>query len=131
MKLITIILSSIILLQSAHVSVADVMQLDEFIIHATFHKQNYGDSFLTFLAKHYGELKAEHSEKHKEEKGEHEQLPFQQDVLLTAFSYFTLNTPYQFINTSKVILDRESNFYYQFLYTSLDRGAIFQPPRRA
>lgn len=129
-KLTAIFLSSLILIQSIHLGFDDILQLDELIEHAQFHKQEYGDNFFVFLSKHYGELKAEHSEKHQEEQKDHEQLPFQcqSHITLTAFvihdSIFESDT----IESSEA---PEANFHYQSSFSSLHKKGLLQPPKQA
>ena len=110
-KLSAILLSSLILIQSINFSFDDVLQLDELIEHAQFHKQEYGDNFVVFLSKHYGELKAEHNEKHQEEQKDHEKLPFQcQSHVLTTTAYVLLDNEH---DTEVELSDSsESNFHY-------------------
>ncbi len=76
-KLLSISLTLSILFQSIGFCPNDMVKIDEFIEHAQFHSEQYGDNILVFIAKHYGELKATHEKEHQEEKKDHEQLPFQ------------------------------------------------------
>lgn len=130
-KLIAILLSGVILLQSFHVMVEDILQLDELLEHAQFHKQEYGDNFLVFLSKHYGELKAEHSKNHQEEHSDHEQLPFQYQgqsiTIIASLPFKSVNDTSDFtpLNTT------EANFHYVNLYASLHEKELLQPPRHA
>ena len=48
----SILLSLMLLLQSVHISFADLARLDELAAHARYHQQQFGDNFLTFLSKH-------------------------------------------------------------------------------
>ncbi len=91
LKLISIALSSLILLQSLGLSARDMAQIDDFIEHANFHSEAYGDNVFVFISKHYGELKASHEREHREEHGEHEQLPFHQSQI-SAISAFVLTS---------------------------------------
>ncbi|TBN00224.1 hypothetical protein EYD45_14905 [Hyunsoonleella flava] len=130
-KLISIVLSGIILIQSFHVIAEDILQLDELLEHAQFHKQEYGDNFFVFLSKHYGELKSDHSENHKEEQGEHEQLPFQyQGHCTLIIAFLQDNSPNNFTNI-EFLKSPETNFHYFNLYASLHEEALLQPPRQA
>ncbi|NRB59452.1 MAG: hypothetical protein HRU50_05840 [Winogradskyella sp.] len=130
-KIISIILSSIILAQSLQISVKDFLQIDELIEHANFHKQEYGDNFLVFLSKHYGELKLEHTHDNDNEKNEHEKLPFQ------CHGYSAVTFVFLQIKTHNFHLDIdfktsfESNFFYLNLYTSLSHKRDLQPPKQA
>ncbi|WP_299363434.1 hypothetical protein [Winogradskyella sp.] len=130
-RLISILLSGFILIQSFQITLEDIMQIDELIEHAKFHKQEYGDNFFVFLSKHYGELKAEHSKNHQEEQTDHEQLPFQfqgQSTIVFAFLSSNCNTDF---TEFKINISAESNFHYLNLYASLHEEDLLQPPRQA
>ncbi|MEO1033839.1 MAG: hypothetical protein AAFX55_20830 [Bacteroidota bacterium] len=130
-KLISILLSGFILIQSFQITLEDILQIDELIEHAQFHKQAYGDNFFVFLSKHYGELKAEHSKNHQEEQNDHEQLPFQfqaQSTIVFALLSFKRHTD---STELKIKTPAESNFHYLNLYVSLHEKELLQPPRRA
>ncbi|APY08578.1 hypothetical protein BWZ20_09810 [Winogradskyella sp. J14-2] len=130
-KLTAILLSSFILIQSFQISIDDIMQLDELIEHAQFHKQEYGDNFFVFLSKHYGELKAEHTEHNHKEQSDHEQLPFQCQghyVSLLAI----VQSPFQpSSDTFEISPTTEANFHYLNLYASISNTQLLQPPRQA
>ena len=64
-KLFSISLSFLILLQSFGISFNDLSQIDEFIEHAQFHSEQYGDNVFVFISKHYGELKTDHDKEHQ------------------------------------------------------------------
>lgn len=59
MKFFSIILSSLILVQSLNISLEDISKLNVLLEHAKYHQENYGDSFVEFLSEHYGEKIAE------------------------------------------------------------------------
>ncbi|NNK27046.1 MAG: hypothetical protein HKP06_02285 [Flavobacteriaceae bacterium] len=129
-KLSAILLSSLILIQSINLSFDDALQLDELIEHAQFHKQEYGDNFIVFLSKHYGELKAEHSEKHQEEQKDHEQLPFQCQSHITLTAFVIQDSVFE-SDTLESAEAPEANFYYQSSFSSLHKKGILQPPKQA
>lgn len=130
-KLIVILLSGVILLQSFHIGAEDILQLDELLEHAEFHKQEHGDNFFVFLSKHYGELKAEHSKNHQEEKSDHEQLPFQcQGHSITIIASLPFKSTNEF-NEFTPLNSSEANFHYVNLYASLHEKELLQPPRHA
>ena len=129
-KLFAIALSFMILVQSAGISANDILQIDELIEHAQFHKQEYGDSFFVFLSKHYGEQKAEHSKNHQEEQKDHEQLPFQcqgHALSVVALLNFADNT----LNTIEILDSSESNFHYTSSFSTLHKKGLLQPPKQA
>jgi hypothetical protein len=128
-KLFSIFISGLILLQSFGMHFDDVVQLDEFFKHAQFHSEQYGDNVLVFISKHYGELKADHDREHQEEKEDHEQLPFQHQSHVTSITAFTLNTPIAEFKSPELYEFRTTNFYYQAPSSSLHAEGLFQPPR--
>ncbi len=131
LKVTSIAVSLLILIQSFNVHFSDIVELDELIEHAQFHADEYGDNFFVFLSKHYGELKADHSKKHQEEKEEHEQLPFQHQSQSTALFVFVLNQAPENALEIEFSFDRDTNFYYQASYHSLAQEGLLQPPRQA
>jgi hypothetical protein len=132
MKLSAVILSLTILIQSFNFSFSDILQLNELIEHAQFHKEKYGDDFLTFLSKHYGEDKIEHEKDHQEELPEHEKLPFNHQHIhsIDCNSFVLNNLDFSF---EKVDFkeDKITNFYYLDIYSSIYKEGILQPPIRA
>ncbi len=131
-KLFSIVIASLILLQSLNIHLNDVLEFDKLIEHARFHSEQHGDDFFMFLSKHYGELKTEHSQKHQEEKKDHERLPFQNQMHSVALSAFVLN-PFHIeaTNPEFSLLQQKSRFFYSATYLSLEKAAPFQPPRLA
>lgn len=128
LRLTAILLSSLILLQNFHLGISDLVRLDELLEHARYHQEQYGDSFATFLAKHYGDQKKDHDREHQE----HEQLPFQ-------------HFPQQFLGNTHYFLaqrfvwsglpeNQESQthlFYYHLRSPGEFEDGVFQPPRRS
>ncbi|PKA98509.1 hypothetical protein B0O79_2195 [Flavobacteriaceae bacterium MAR_2009_75] len=130
-KLLSISISLLILIQSFGIHVDDILVFDDLIEHAEFHSKEYGDDFFVFISKHYGALKAEHSTKHQEEKEEHEQLPFQHQCHTASISVFVLNQFNTYPLEIEMVVDRDSNYFYQVSYHSLAQDGLFQPPRQA
>ena len=128
-KLTSIAISLLILIQSFNIHFDDIVEMDELIEHAQFHAQEYGDNFFVFISKHYGELKADHSQKHQEEKEDHEQLPFQHQCNSVSFSAFVLNQVAEYPLEIDLVYDFDSNFFYQDSYHSLAQEGLLQPPR--
>lgn len=129
-KLIAILLSWIIMLQSMNLSVVDVFNINELIEHAQEHKEEFGDNFVEFLAKHYGSEKAQHAG-HDDHKTSHENLPFQNNFQLSLVFVLDLNTHYfsdlKEFNTA----NQSAIFYYKSPGSNLFVSGIFQPPRLA
>lgn len=130
-KLFSILLSFVVLLQSLGMHMDDLVQIDEFIEHAQFHSEQYGDNVLVFISKHYGELKAAHNKEHQEEKQEHEQLPFQHHSHTISVMDFALNATFFEHTIVDVFEHRTFNFHYQAPFSSLHSEGILQPPRHA
>ena len=130
LKLCSILVALLILIQGVNFNFGDLVQLDELIEHAQFHKEEYGDNFLVFLSKHYGELKAEHSEKHQEEAPEHEQLPLNQQLSpLLVLSPFIIDHQLHADLTIDFSIGNENLFHYSFSNSSLFSLGVFEPPR--
>lgn len=118
-------------MQSFGIRINDLVQLDDFIEHATFHSEEYGDNVLVFISKHYGELKADHDKEHQEEKEDHDQLPFQQQTAVTFVADFILNTNKDDFQTTLFSEFKKHTFYYQAPSSSLHSQGILQPPRHS
>ncbi|NER19046.1 hypothetical protein [Spongiivirga citrea] len=129
-KLIALILSFLLFAQSMNIGINDIILVDELFEHAQFHKAKYGDNFLVFLSKHYGEQKLEHSEKHQEEHQDHEKLPFQQQTQSTLISVLVINDSVP-IDWSISSSDKVENYHYQPPSSSPFKSGIFQPPKVA
>jgi hypothetical protein len=130
-KLFAISLSALMLIQSFNIGTDDILQLDELIEHAQFHKQEYGDGFFVFISKHYGQLKADHSKNHQEEEKDHEQLPFQCQGHTATVITFLAQDLYSYSNDITLLNTTESNFHYLNLYHSLLDKELLQPPKHA
>lgn len=130
-KLFSILTSCLILIQSLNIDFKDIVQLDELIEHSKFHSEAYGDNFFSFIAKHYGELKQEHSKQHQEEKKEHEQLPFSHLSCVHASVASVLIQANIQLLKSEPVSTNSSNFYYEELYSLFEKTSIFQPPKLA
>ena len=128
----SLLLSLLLLLQSVHISLADLAQFDELMEHARYHQQQFGDNFLTFLSKHYGDQKEEHSQKHREEMPQHEQLPFQHLAHMVAAPAFLLRQPvFDLATPPDLTGDGPAPFYYFRPGSAGFKSGIFQPPRQA
>ena len=130
-KLVSIAISLLILVQSFNISIAEIVEIDELIEHARFHSEEYGDDVRVCLAKHYGELKAEHSKKHQEEKEQHDELPFNHQVHMVTFSVFVLNEETIYNNDPLFSLDSVTHYFYQDSNSLFEKEGPFQPPRQA
>ncbi len=130
-KLFAILLSSLILMQSLHADYDDIVQFDELIEHAQFHKLEHGDNFFVFLSKHYGELKEDHSKNHQEEEKEHEQLPFQCHDHIMAITVFVIQERFSEIEVVELPELEDTHFHYQSSLSTLHKKGLLQPPKFA
>ncbi|MEY8781305.1 hypothetical protein AB9K32_12820 [Allomuricauda sp. XS_ASV26] len=128
-KLISIGVSLLILLQGANIHLKDLVELGDLVEHYQFHNKEYGDSFMVFVSKHYGELKASHSEKHKEEQKDHEKLPFQHQSHCSIQHVFVVDSDNYITSDSEIPLVAKGNFHYQISYFLVWEDGPFQPPR--
>lgn len=116
-------------MQSLGLHVDDISQIDEFVEHAQFHNEQYGDNLLVFIAKHYGELKADHDKDHQDEKGEHEELPFQHQSHIASITDFVINTFKLDLKRPETADFKKHNFFYQAPSSSLHSEGLLQPPK--
>jgi hypothetical protein len=117
------------LFQSMNIHLEDILNVKEFFEHAQLHKQKHNDSFLSFISKHYGDLKETHKKEHQEEEKNHEHSPINHNCssqlpVDLAFEVYQIHIP-------KISLEIESqpNFYYKDLFSTFEKEKIFQPPR--
>ena len=127
----SILLSSFILLQSINLQLVDLMEMDELMEHYQFHKDEYDDSFIVFVSKHYGELKSEHSQKHKEEQKDHEKLPFQHQNQAPQLVVLLFSTKLISTLTSEGTDLHSVSFHYQNSYSFDWSEGPFQPPKHS
>ena len=130
-KCVSILLSALVLLQSVRLDMGDLAQLDELIEHARFHADKYGDNFLVFLSKHYGDLQNDHKQAHQEEQSQHEKLPFSHQSCQHLVADFLISGRTITLVKTTPALDSSRGFHYQETYASFERFDIFQPPRAA
>lgn len=124
-------MSFVILLQSVGLHTDDLVQIDEFIEHAKFHSEQYGDNVFVFISKHYGELKAAHEKEHQEEKEDHEKLPFQHHCSLSSMVAYTTSIFNTDLETPIVSEHKVTNFFYQPPSSSSHTKGLLQPPRHS
>lgn len=124
-----ILLASLMLLQSLHISVSDLVQMDELLEHARYHKQQFGDDFISFISKHYGAEKQEHDQQHQEERPQHDQLPFQQ-LLQSGIvhTFFFTDSMQVLIPPTGESKNQPADHYLPSRGSGFQSG-IFQPPR--
>lgn len=130
-KVVIIGISLLILLQGANIHFKDLVELEQLVEHYKFHKVEYGDTFMAFVSKHYGEQKASHSEKHQEEQKEHEKLPFQHQSHCSVQHVFVIDSNNFIESRSETPLIVKGNFHYQISYSHIWGDDPFQPPKHA
>ncbi len=131
-RLTSILLSALMLLQSLHFGVSDLLQLDDFMQHVRYHQEEFGDSFLTFLSKHYGDQKEKHQQDKREEQSDHEQLPFQQTLQhMLGHAQFYVPGRLLWDNPPENGESQSHKFYYLSQSPTVHTDGIFQPPRLA
>ena len=126
--LFSILFANLILFQSFNIGFDDISKFSTLLDHASFHQEQYGDSFFEFLAEHYGEEFVNHSSEHKE----HQDLPFKHDQQ-TCHNSTTILMPQSNAIELKEYLFGESNktFFYKESYSLFEKPSVFQPPRLA
>ena len=127
-KLFSIFISSIILVQSFNIHFGDVLKLEELMEHAKFHEDKYGDDFLVFLSKHYGDLKQSHKKQHKKEEKDHSHPPINHDCSTQLQTSFVINIS-SFTIENLPIVKTVTNFQYQDDSSTFEKQKIFQPPQ--
>lgn len=126
-KIISILLISLILIQTSSIGFDDILKVKNLYEHARYHYETYGDSFFEFLAEHYGDEMASHQNEHKE----HQKLPLKHmDNCLQHHVSFTFND-IQFNLNCDCIIHINSNYFYKELVSSFENSPVFQPPKTA
>jgi hypothetical protein len=126
-KIVSILLVSLILVQTSDFTFEDILKVKDLYEHAKFHQQVYGDNFLEFLAEHYGNKVTQHNGKHKE----HKNLPLKHsDSCSHAQVNFTQTILYYNFSCCDTV-EKNSNFFYKDSYSYFKKASIFQPPKQA
>ncbi|NLP58107.1 hypothetical protein [Lutibacter sp. B1] len=126
-KVLATFLSFIVLIQSFNFDVCDIDKIPTLIGHFTCHIQA-GDSISDFFEMHYGSLKKQHEDKHKE----HEKLPFKHQQLDTHFQLvFIICGNNNYPNKYTEFINAKNNFAYKEPSTHLFTNSFFQPPKQA
>ncbi|NVJ88734.1 MAG: hypothetical protein HWD82_04765 [Flavobacteriaceae bacterium] len=126
-RLIAILLSQLVLLQSINFKITDFKNIEVFLTHAKFHQEKYGDSFLEFFIEHYADSENTNYEKHEE----HKNLPFKNELNFTNLTQVVINLCIDIDTTTKPLKStkEKSNFYYKEPYSDTVKKSIFQPPK--
>lgn len=131
LKVYAIILSALFLVQSVNIHFEDAIVFNELIEHAEMHQAKYGDNFIVFISKHYGEQKSSHAKLHKEEEKNHDHPPIEHDCNTQIQTVFTWQSTSYIIEKSMHKIEVTPNFCYQDQYSIFEKKSIFQPPQFA
>ena len=128
-KLVVIIYSFLILIQSFNINLEDISKFNSLLEHAKYHKDMYGDTFFEFLSEHYGNEMVSHEDKHSE----HEDLPFKDHhhILCHVSASFILTPQTTYIVTLHEFTENPEIFLYKESFSSFEKPSIFQPPKLA
>lgn len=130
-KLFSIILSVLILAESSTLNLWDIAQLEDFLIHAEFHKEKYGDNLIEFISKHYGKQKEQHHLESREEHKDHGELPLNHQSCSHSIVVFLMDRNHFILPKTPRALDTVGGFFYQESYYPKAIFDIFQPPKLA
>lgn len=130
LRFFSILFSLVILVQSFGISMGDIVKTNQLIAHAKYHNQKYQDNFLSFISKHYGTLKESHEKSNKEEKSQHEKLPFKQHTTNASFTLVLVSFR-NFLISSDFSEKASNNFLYEEPTSSSHTSRLIQPPRQA
>ena len=127
-KLVAIVYSFLILVQSLNISLEDVSKFSALLEHAEYHQEVYGDSLIEFISEHYGSDYLEHNAEHQQ----HKDLPFKsnhQTCIHISFFIGVASTDY--ILTAKSLNDIPFNYFYKESVSLFEKSSVFQPPKIA
>lgn len=128
-KLVVIIYSFLILMQSFNINLEDISKFNALLEHAQYHKEVYGDTFFEFLSEHYGNDMVSHKDKHSE----HEDLPFKDHhhILCHVSSSFILTPQITYTINHQEPTEKPVLFLYKESFSSFEKPSVFQPPKLA
>lgn len=112
-----------------NIHLGDIAKLDDFLEHASFHQEEYGDDWLAFFQKHLGSESEKHL--HQEHQEEHEKLPHHDHLCSSVLPVVILEEKGQDLSLSIQVPDQKQSFTYIENYSFLSQIDIFQPPRHA
>ncbi|MBT8385334.1 MAG: hypothetical protein KJO83_06465 [Bacteroidia bacterium] len=125
-KIISIILTFLILSQTSEVSFVDVLKVKNLYEHVKFHQEQYGDSLLDFLTEHYGGSDMDQKNDHQD----HDNLPFKHSSKTCSHHIllFTIDLIHQELKIDPS-LDSRVNFFYKETTSVFELDSILQPPQ--
>jgi len=125
-KIVSILLISLILIQTSNASTGDILQVKNLYQHAKFHQEAYGDSFLDFLSEHYGNQMQQHQDEHQD----HKNLPLKHQGNSTD-TVVTITSNANCSIEDHPLVEIPLNFFYSESTSKFERKAHFQPPQLA
>jgi hypothetical protein len=129
LKVATLFLSFLIFSQSLSGYATSLGEVHTLMDHVQLHSEEYGDNFVVFLSKHYGELRIQHLKDNHDKKGDHEKLPFTHHNCSHTIVAVKEKAPIVSISRPISSADSSSNFGYSNLYSLIAVSGIFQPPK--
>jgi len=125
-KIVSILLISLILIQTSNATTGDILQVKNLYQHAKFHQEAYGDNFLDFLSEHYGNQMKQHQDEHQG----HNNLPLKhQENSIDSVVTITSNANCSI--EDQPFVEIALNFFYSESTSKFERKAHLQPPRLA
>lgn len=128
LKVSSLVLSLFILTQSINVHFKDMVHLGALLEHFELHESEYGDSFFSFISKHYGNKISQHKDHQEKKGGEHQKLPFKHKVCADGVQFFLIAPVAVKCIASSDCTHQQPSFYYNN-YSFLENSDIFEPPK--
>lgn len=123
-RIISILLISLILVQTSNANTGDILQVKNLYQHAKFHQEAYGDSFFDFLSEHYGNQMQQHQDEHQD----HKNLPLKHQHNSIDISVTVVPTSNCTIEDQPFI-EIPLIFFYSESTSIFERKVLFQPPQ--
>ncbi|PCI08678.1 MAG: hypothetical protein COB73_06600 [Flavobacteriaceae bacterium] len=122
-------LALLILFQGIFANTNTLFEISELIEDYQLHSVKYGDDAMSFLSKHFGDLKEDHKKQHQQDRKGHKRPA--QNKIGGSHVDFTLQASYFTINNEIEIDLLDSNFHYLDLFSTFEKQPVFQPPQLA
>ena len=115
-----------IFFQSINVMMIDILKLNELIEHAQFHEEEYGDDWLTFYIKHFGDESENHLANQHQEK--HNKLPIHDHLNISNSPVFVLSNSLDIKLNDNFQTNTTVYYSYIEMCSNFIGKDIFQPP---
>lgn len=120
---LTIAAIFILFLQTVNVSLADIFKFPDLVEHYNEHQNEFGDSLLSFISKHYGLEK----NAHQSEDPAHDDLPFHHTIQISSDIQLLPSMRY---DLSSVLVESDCHcFRYVSSVSRLEEYKITHPPQ--